>query len=515
MDKNFTSTVAGASILLTTVGLIGKSLGFIREIVFADYFGLNTRYNLYLVGAVLPLTINSIIFYIAQNYFIPNYNKLKVEKPGTAKALTSSIYWLFTAGAAAFSLLLYFFSRSIISFYLQNQTPFDIEIALNVFRIFLITIPLNTSFAVLAAYMQAELKFKYPAYSQLFMNAAVIILVMLFADKAGVYTIPLGYAAGSLFQLAFLLIKSRGSVIFNIKELFRSEEKLFIIKTSFIIIIIIESISQMFLFADRYFYNSVDKGGIASLNYAMNIYLLPVTIFSLALTTAIFPKLSLLYNSSRKEDLQNTVNNFYSINLLLFVPISAVLFFYGNLIIRILFQRGEFSPSDTLLTFNVLRYYTISLIFFSTYAVMNKLLYSANLVKSLLIITVAGCLIKAVMNFILVGHYRQTGLAVSTTISYLFFFVSALAVASFKLKLSSTYFFKELLFSAANTLFSISIANILISSDLIKSPLLNGIIRLVVFAIIYSINLIISKHNSLNLFQGALGYFRQKEVKAS
>jgi len=132
-----------------------------------------------------------------------------------------------------------------------------------------------------------------------------------------------------------------------------------------------------------------------------------------------------------------------------------------------------------------------------------------------LVITLIGCLIKAALNFILVEHYRQTGLAVSTTISYLFFFVSALTVASFKLKLSNTYFFKELLFSGANTLFSISIVNVLISSDLIKSSLLNGIVRLVLFVIIYVINFIISKHNSLVLFQDALGYSKQKEVKAS
>ena len=52
----FTSTVAGASILLTSMGLLSRGLGMIREMVFASSFGLGEEFDIYLVGAVLPLT---------------------------------------------------------------------------------------------------------------------------------------------------------------------------------------------------------------------------------------------------------------------------------------------------------------------------------------------------------------------------------------------------------------------------------------------------------------------------
>ena len=515
MNKSFTSTVAGASILITAVGLMGKSLGFVREIVFANYFGLNTKYDLYLVGAVLPLTINTVIIYLAQNYFIPNYNKLKVEKPEEVKIFTNSIFWFFTFVGIALSLILFYFSRIIVNFYLQPQTVNNLDAALIVFRIFLITIPLNASFAVLAASLQAEFEFKYPAYSQLLMNIAIIILVILFSGKVGVYTIPVGYVAGSLFQLVFLLIKTGNKVTFNFRELFRRKENLFLINNSFIIIILIESISQIYLIADRYFFDSVQKGGIASLNYATNIFLLPVTIISFALSTAIFPKFARSFNNNRKEDLQSTLDNFYSINLFLFVPVSVVLFYYGDIIIRILFQRGEFNTGATMMTFEVLKYYALSLIFYSSYAVINKLMYSANMVRSLLVITAAGCSIKVALNFILVGTFRQNGLAISTTISYLFFFLSASVLTAYKLRLHNYYFVKELLFNGANALFSFWISDILISSSLTTSLLLNSFIRLIVFFSIYIINSVISKHNSIKLFMDIFRYIRQKNIEAT
>ena len=40
MSKKFTSTIAGASILITGVGLISRGFGFIREVVYANNFGL-------------------------------------------------------------------------------------------------------------------------------------------------------------------------------------------------------------------------------------------------------------------------------------------------------------------------------------------------------------------------------------------------------------------------------------------------------------------------------------------
>ena len=86
MNRKFTSTIAGASIFITAVLLVGRGLGLIREVIFANYFGLSAEYDLYLVATVLPITINTIILYIAQNFFIPNLTQ--PEKYLKAKLLT-------------------------------------------------------------------------------------------------------------------------------------------------------------------------------------------------------------------------------------------------------------------------------------------------------------------------------------------------------------------------------------------------------------------------------------------
>ncbi len=80
MSKKFASTVAGASIIIIFFTIIGRGLGLIREAAFAHQFGLSKEFDIYLIGAVIPAVINSIVMYLGQNYFIPNYKRFKFKE---------------------------------------------------------------------------------------------------------------------------------------------------------------------------------------------------------------------------------------------------------------------------------------------------------------------------------------------------------------------------------------------------------------------------------------------------
>ena len=498
--KKFTSTVAGASLLITVVGLIGRGLGLIREAIFANFFGLNVQYDLYLVGAVLPITINTIILYLGQNYFIPNYNKIKIESEEKAHRFTNSTFWIFVLGGIILSAILFLFSQSIVELYLQNSSLSSKNTAVIVFRVFILTIPLNAAVSILSAFLQSEYEYKFPAYSQLLLNIAIIILVLFFSSGWGVYTIPAGYIIGSLLQVLYLLINSKNAISFNLLKILKDKSVIVFINSSFLLTVLIESISQIYLIADRYLYNEVDKGGIAALNYALNLFVLPISIISVALSTALFPKLSRSFSENSHGELENRMNNFFSMNLFMFIPVSVIFIFYGDLIIKILFERGAFNLHDTRMTFEVLKIYSLSLIFYSSYVVVNKLLYSTDLAKQLLIITIAGCLLKIIFNFVFVKSMHQEGLALSSTLSYIFFFIASLLLVFRKIKISNkTIFFKELLFCSVNALISYLITNFIFTSEIPGSNLLIRVLQIIIFISIYLLNSYLIGHNSLNL----------------
>lgn len=498
MSRKFTSTIAGASIFISIIGLVSRGLGFIREIIFAKNFGLEREFDLYLVGAVLPITINTILLYIGQNYFIPEFQKISLgSKEQSQKYFNQSIL-LFTSAGLVLASLLFFTSELIINFYMPLADFSSMEAAISVFQIFLITIPFSAAISVLSALLQSLYEFKYPAISILFLNVSVIILLLLLSNQFGVYIIPVGFVIGTLFQFGYLLFKSRKFLEFdfllNKKGLNISSS---VLNSSIIVIILIESVGQLYSIFDRYFLGHVSPGGIASLNYAFIIFLLPISIFSLSLATVVFPKITQAIVNSSKSDLQRIYSESISINILIFMPFTFVLFYFGDTILKIAFERGKFLGESTAITYNVLKCYSISLVFYSVYTVLNKMFYSLNLAKLLLLITVLGIMLKMFFNSLLVSQYQQDGLAISTSLSFIFFFTVSYLVINRKLEATDkTLFVKEFCFYFINSCVSMLIIKIL-SNILSVNKIIADIFILFIFIFIYCLNLILSQHKIL------------------
>ena len=495
--KKFTSTIAGASIFIAVVGFFSKSIGFLREIVFASVFGLSVNYDIYLIGAVLPLTINTIIICLAQNYIIPKYNELGFKDANLATKSIQSLLVVFFVGGTFLSILLYGFSDIIISSYFQLNNFRLQSTAVDIFILFLITIPLTSIISVLIAYQQSIFEFRYFIISNILLNLLILISVVLLSS-INVYAIPVGYLIGTILQLVYLMIKSK--VIFINFKFFTSYKSLnFRFTYSILIIVLIESIGQLYLISDRYFFNKVSNGGISALNYSQTVFLLPISILTIALSSAIFPKFSELISKKSFTELEKLLNQGLSSTILLFVPVMFLFIQFGEIILKIIFERGKFSGSDTILTSNVLSFYSISLVFYAAYGIFNKLIYSAGLIKKLLFITIIGTLIKIILNFVLVENMQQMGLALSTSISYLFFFTASYFLIVFELKFKNKHiFFKELLFHIINGLFALLIAELLLGT--IQNSMGNQIIKMLIFVFIYGTTLVLLKNESINSF---------------
>ena len=508
MNKKFTSTLAGAFIFITILNLFSRGLGFFREVLFANYFGRGVDFDVYLVGAVIPITINTVALFIGQNYFIPAYHKAKSRDPDSINKFFTTNFFVFILIGFFISIVLYFMSETIIGVYLNTDNNSLKEVAVNIFRLFLITIPFTFAISILTAFEQAEYKFKYPAIGRLFLNLTIIPILIFFTDKFGIYTIPLGFILGIFFQFIYLLIKGSSRVSFSFFSLKDKREVFSFLDITIFSIILIETIGQFYLLADRYFFKMVDPGGIASLSYASNLFNLPVTVVSLAFATVMFPKFSENIQTKSFDNLQKNLSDSISANLLFFVPIAFLFFFYGDSIIKLLFERGKFSSSDTLDTFLALKAYAFSLIFYSTYAIFNKIIYGAKFVNWLLIITVTGIVLKIVLNFIFVGLWKQNGLALATSVSYIFFFLSSFILVYKKLPIKNqSLFFKELVFHLTNGLFSYLIIQLMFYYIIPNYNYIN-LMKILFFLSVYILNVYLTGNKSLVLVKELLNSVR-------
>ena len=98
------------------------------------------------------------------------------------------------------------------------------------------------------------------------------------------------------------------------------------------------------------FASILTPGSVSGLQYAMRLIQFPLGIFSIAISTAIFPRLSFLAAKGKKKELKNTVSLGIRMVFFLLIPSSLGLILIGKDIISLLFEHGAFILRDTLIT---------------------------------------------------------------------------------------------------------------------------------------------------------------------
>lgn len=106
---------------------------------------------------------------------------------------------------------------------------------------------------------------------------------------------------------------------------------------------------------------SSGQGTISSLAYADRIYQLPLGVVGIAVATVLLPELSRALRSGKDKEAANLQNSSLEFVLFLTLPAAAALLVMAEPIVRLLYERGEFSSSATITVAQILGVYGLGL----------------------------------------------------------------------------------------------------------------------------------------------------------
>jgi putative peptidoglycan lipid II flippase len=480
-------SIASASLVLSSLSLMSKGIGFIREIIYAKTFGLSSEYDLFLSSTALIIVINTAFIFLIQHYFIPAYNRLKKESPETADDFFNYTFWWSIIIGIILAFILYLLAKPLLFSYLPGVNKIRLDKGVQIFSIFLLTIPFNCGISVVSAYMQAKFRFVYPAMSQIVLNIVVIILVFFFSDKMKIFILPIGFVLAHIIAFILLLKPVIGILKLKFNKLLNWGRGT-IEYDKLLFLAIIEFLSLSYVLVDRYFISRLPEGGLAAMNYAIVIFALPISIISIPLNTTMFSRFARNHVHS-PENMKTDLFMSMKINNFIIIPLGFILYFWGEEILRLFFQRGAFNSNSTYLTYQVLKYYTIGLVFYSGYLIFVKFFYSINKYKTVMWLSIFAFVLKIIFNLCLVNNYVQNGLAFSTSLIYIFLFFSGYYFLNkVYLKDNSRIAGLQVLYYLLNGLISYLFTTLLIScfESLRGLPLI--IINIFVFNLIYVCN---------------------------
>jgi putative peptidoglycan lipid II flippase len=183
--------------------------------------------------------------------------------------------------------------------------------------------------------------------------------------------------------------------------------------TWIIIILLIDSLAQVFTVVDRFLGSYLTSGAIASLNYASLVVGVSTAIVASTLSTAIFPFLSDAHAEQDRRRTFEIVDRAVTWAVILSVPVTVWALAFSGPIVSILFERGAFDASARTLTSHALAGCSVGVLPIALAAIWARLFYAAQRWKPILATSLISISVKTVCAFWWVSEWGVVGLALS------------------------------------------------------------------------------------------------------
>lgn len=423
-------SIARSAAVMGVATFFSRIAGLLREQTFAYLFGAGIWTDAFNVAFRIPNLLRDLFAEGAMSAaFIPTFNAA-LQKDGKDKAfrltnLTLSALFL-VVGLLTFIGIIFapVIVKLIAPDFAENAQKLAVTITMTrIMFPFLLTISLA---AIVMGILNSMGEFFIPAIAPAFLNFSMIISGWTLCPIAKHFNSPaitgmaIGAMLGGMLQFAVqlpMLIRHgfRFSWMVDFKDPgIRRIIKLIIPGTVGL------AATQINIAIITVLATSQGDGAVSWLTYAFRLMQLPLGLFGVAIAQATLPVISRQAADNNKAAMAKTLAG--SIKLSVFINLFACfsLFALAEPIIRILFQHGKFSVSDTYATALALRAYSFGLVFFCLIKVLGPAFYALNETKIPVFASITSVIVNIILNLLLIKYYGYWSLALATGIGAMF-----------------------------------------------------------------------------------------------
>jgi putative peptidoglycan lipid II flippase len=148
-------------------------------------------------------------------------------------------------------------------------------------------------------------------------------------------------------------------------------------------------------------------GAVAALRYSQTLYLLPISLFGMAVAAAELPELAA---GRDREDLAGRLDDGLARIAFFVVPVVAAYLVIGDFLVGTLFERGEFTALDTRLVWVVLAGYTIGLVASTGARLLQNALYAVSAASTAAKISALRVVVSVVVGAVLMLQLDRVAL---------------------------------------------------------------------------------------------------------
>jgi putative peptidoglycan lipid II flippase len=405
-----TAHIARAAGLVSGMTLVSRLLGLVREQVFAALLGAGYHSDAFRIAFRIPNLLRDLFAEGALSAaFVPTYARARKDGgPQAGFRLANRVL-----GFLAVALGLVVGIGIVLAWPLVagiapgfDDAPGKAELTVRLSRVMMPFLPLVSFAAVAMGMLNAEGRFAVPALSPALFNVVAIVwAVALWAMGLSLEQVVLGWAFGTLAGgLAQFLVQvpslRRGGFRFR-PEWAPGDPGLRQVARLMAPATVGLAAVQVNIFVSSIF-ASHEPGAVSWLDYAFRLLYLPIGLFGVALGTIATAGLARRAAEADLEGLRTTLRQSLSMLAYLTVPATVGLMVLGVPVVRLLYERGLFTPADTRATATALFLYSLGLVGYTGVKVLAPAFYALGTPRVPLAASVLA--VATNLTVILLGH---------------------------------------------------------------------------------------------------------------
>ena len=362
----FSAQLIAAGIFLSRIS------GLLREAVFSNYFGASSAADAFRAALRMPNVLQNLLGEgVLSASFIPVYSEL-IERGRKEEAgrVAGAIFALLTALAGALALIGFLLAPVLVrvfttGFYTDRFVDGRYDLTVSLVRIIF---PM-TGLLVLSAWalgvLNSHRRFFVPYVAPVLWSTAMIATMLIFGSRLDTRSLAVALAWGALVggALQFLV---QLPWVFQVERSLRIRWDLRLegVRTAVrnaTPAIMGRGVVQLSGWFDLWLASFLAAGAVAVIGYAQMLYILPISLFGMSVAAAELPELA-RERGQAGEVLRVRINRGLEQIAFFVVPTFVGYIFIGDVIAGALYERGEFSPYDTILVWWTLGAFSLGLV---------------------------------------------------------------------------------------------------------------------------------------------------------
>jgi len=358
---------------------LSRILGLVREVVARYYFGTVGAINAFEVAFLIPNTVRALVADAAlSSAFVPVFSEL-LEKGERKRAwrVASSLFWLVLLGLGGITALFI-----VISPWVMRAFGYG-PLATNLARILFPIVVLLGLSGIVVGILNSYEHFSVPALTPVAWNIAIIVGLVIGVPRAHgisaelyVYAFSILIATVIQFLLPLPWLRGRDGrlqMVIDIRDPAVKQTLVLMVPITIGLgLINFNAVVDTFFAArliDRYHAPS-------AINAAFRLYMLPQGMFSVAVATVLFPSLARLASRRDLDGFRRTVALGTRQIAFLLIPASIACAVLADPIVRVVYQRGDFTAAQTPATAGALAAFSLGLAFNGFMLMFNRAFFS-------------------------------------------------------------------------------------------------------------------------------------------